>query len=272
MRSLKCLFATLAIGAVATTALAQAQPAQPPAPGQPAERPARPAPGRMPQLSAEKLHAAWELQATGVAKRLGVEDAKVKDVAKAYAEARTNQEAAMEKARKDMESKRDAGGAQPGPGGGRGAEALKAFDDVNNAERAKLQKALAAFMIEEKAAKAATSLGTFNRQWDNFADTIAGFKLEPAKQQDALNAIEDYVVAQSKLRGQVQGGDREAMRNSIQEARKNLSDSLKKVLTEDQLKQFEASMGAGMRGGSGGRGPGGGGGGGGGDDKGGGGK
>src|SRR5262249_46346373 len=98
---------------------------------------------------------------------------------------------------------------------------------------------------------------------DNMADAVAGFKLDATKQQDALVAMEDYVVAQGKARGQLRDGDRDAIRTAMQEAREKLSASMKKLLSEEQFKKFESTMqgGFGGRGGGGGRGPGGGGGG-----------
>lgn len=250
-----CLFAVVSVGA---DALAQEAPARAPA------RPARPEqPDRLsrpPEMGPEALKAAWDLEATGVAKRMGLNDDQTKAVVKAYADARESHRVASEKLRKEMMDKmRDSGG---GGGGGRGAgqESMKAMDDLATAEREKLQKALASSLNADQAAKAAGSLGSFNRQWDPMANAIGGMKLDAAKQQEALNAIEDFVVAQGKLRPQGPDTDREAMRNAMQEARQKLNDSLKKALSEDQMKQFEESLpGRGGRRGQGG-GPGGGGG------------
>lgn len=269
MRSLNVFVSCIALGTLALSATAQNEP-----PARPAVRPARPAdagapqpggPGgaRPQQLSPEKAKAAWEVEATGVAKRAMVEDAKIKDVVKAYSEARASYDAAAEKMRAEMRAKaEDKGGGNDkgGGGGGRGAEMMKAMEDLNKAEREKLQKALGAAVSQDQTTKLMASLGTFNRQWDAMADSISGFGLEAKKQQDALNAVEDYVVAQAKIRGGGPDADPEARRSANQESRTKLTDSLKKVLSEEQMKKLEPMLGGGRGRGPGGPGGGGGGG------------
>jgi hypothetical protein len=218
-------------------------------------------------MSPEKAKAAWDLQAHGVAKHHGLSEDQAKTVAKAYAEARESQKTAADKQRKElMEKARD--GAAGGGGRGLGPEAMKAMEDLNKGEREKFEKALVAGGISaEQAGKLSASLGQFNPAWDVMVDTLAGFKLDAAKQQEGLNAIEAFVMAGSKARtGNPE--DREANREAMQGARTKLTDSLKGILDEEQLKKFESTIrGAGGR--QGGRpggpgGPGGGGGGGGG--------
>jgi len=288
MRTLKALVCCVAVGVVAVAgSLATAQdgkPKQDEKPktdlprggggaggggggGQPGGagggRPRQGGPGAA--LSAEKQKAAWELEATGVAKRLGVADDKIKGVATAYAEARASQVAALTKMREDLMKKPadkddDKEGDAPRPRGG--PEAMQAMEETNKAEREKLQKALGAALTPEQTTKAMKSLGTFNRQWDMMVDAVAGFNLEAAKQQSALEAIEDFVGSQEKVRSAGADGDREAMRTAMEGARAKLTEAIKKVLSEEQLTKFEELMGRGGRG-MGGR-PGGGGGGGGG--------
>ncbi len=269
MRALRVVVSCVVVGTMALGAAAQ-PPGQPkgegrrPAPaGQPGQPPAsprepgQPGPGRE-ALAPEKAKAAWELEATGVAKHLGAKDEQVKDVVKAYSEARTSHGAAMEKLRKEQmdkaeKARKEGGGDENSPGrgrGGMGPEAQKAMEDLNKTEREKLHKALGATLSAEQATKAIASLGTFNRGWDNMVDTIAGFKLDAGKQTTSLDAIETFVVEQAKARESA-AGDREAMRTAMQDARKKLLDVMKKTLTEEQLTKFEAAMG-------GGRGPGGG--------------
>ncbi|MCC6426110.1 MAG: hypothetical protein IT435_04745 [Phycisphaerales bacterium] len=257
MRSVKVIVGCVAIGAASLSALGQNQAPQPapqpaPPPGQPGDQPPPPRQpgGGRGQLSPEKAKAAWALQATAVAKHLGVEDAKVADVVKAYTAARESQEAAVEKLRSNPD-------ASPGDAGGGARDMRRALEEANKAEREKLEKSLAAVIGADHAAKATASLGSFSRQWDTMADAIGEFKLEAPKQQEALNAVESYIAAQGKMREQVQSGDRDAVLKLMQESRQQLTDSLKKVLSEEQLKKFESSMGRGGRGGPGGGGPGG---------------
>jgi hypothetical protein len=269
MRTLKTVICSVAVGAMAFAASAQNTPPKPkegapPAPAAPANRQPRPdgaGPQRPQALSPEKAKAAWELQATGVSKRLGVKAEQTTAVVKAYSEARTTHDAAADKLREDLMKKaRDAGGddnQRPGRGG-MGPEAMKAMEDLNKADRGKLEKTLGSTLTPEQTTKAVASLGTFNRQWDTMADAVAGFKLEAGKQQTALDAIEDFVVAQAKARGGGPDADREAMRTAMQESRTKLTDAMKKVLTAEQFTKFQESMRGGGRPG-GGRGPDGGG-------------
>lgn len=258
---------TLGFGALAQPAEKPAQPAKEKSaekPGEKAaqpekggERPAgRPGPGgpggdRMPMgLAPEKATAAQELEATGVAKRLGLKEDQTKALVKAYTEARTSHAAAEQKLRKELADK--AMNSDPDNRAAMREEAMKANEEMNKAERAKFEKALGSAIPADQSAKALASLGTFTRQWDTWVDALAGFKLEAAKQQDALNAIEDFVVAQSKARAGA-GGDREAIRTAMQESRDKLTASMKKVLSEEQFTKFEESMRmGGGRGGPGG--------------------
>src|SRR5205814_9164039 len=95
----------------------------------------------------------------------------------------------------------------------------------------------------------ATALGVFSPGWDRLVDTVSGFGLDAAKQQDALNAIETFAAAEGKA---MQGGpdDQQDRREAMQAAREKLTTALKKDLTEDQPKKVEESFpGRGMGGG-----------------------
>lgn len=214
--------------------------------------------GRPSALSPEKSKAAWEMQATSVSKQLGLDADKTKAVVKAYTEAREGQTAAYNKLRDEaMQKLRDGGapGGEGGANGGRMAEMNKAFEDLNTQERGKLEKSLtAAGLTSDQTTKAVASLGTFNRSWDVLVDTVSGFGLEAAKQQEAFKAIEHFVVAS----GQASTADLEARRTAMTEARTKLMDSLKPILNDEQLSKVESAFGPGGRGGRGG-GPGGGG-------------
>lgn len=269
MRKMNIAISMLAISTMSLTAMAQSgQPKgkdrpQPPAGDRPAPRGGGEGGGRggqMAQLSPEKSKAAQELAATGVAKRNGLNDEQTKALVAAYLEARTSHGAATQKLRDEQREKmRDAGDDRQAA-----AEAMqKAVADLNKSESAKFEKALGDKIPADKKIAVVGSLGTFTPQWDRWVDALSEFKLEAAKQQSGLNAIEDFVVAQGKYRG---GGDREAMRTANQENRQKLTDTMKKILSEEQFTKFEASMGGGGRG-RGGPGGGGGGGGGGGEPK-----
>jgi hypothetical protein len=243
------LVSCVALGAMAFSASAQDQPrggGGGPPPGGP---PPGGGPGGafmgQPPLSPEKAKAAWEFQGKGVASSLGLTDEQTAALVKAYTAARTSHGEASEKLRKEMQDKMREGGGRDGF-----AEMQEKMDALNKSEREKLQKALlAGGLTSGQTERALTTLGSFSRQWDGMADAVIGFNLEAGKLTPARKAMEEFVATTAKAR---ESGDREAMRDAMQEARKKLSDTMKGLLTEEQFGKFEASMG-GMRG----RGPGG---------------
>lgn len=242
MRPLPTIVACFVSAALGATSLAQPD-APPRGPSGPAGRDGgrEGGQGRPAALTPEKSKAAWELQAAAVARRLGVDESKIKSIVKAYGEARESHLAAAEKMRKEMADKARESGEDGRGMGGMGEQAMRAIDALNTSEREKLSKALASSLSAEQVTKALASLGTFNRQWDSFADAVAGFNLDPAKRQQALDALEDYVVEQAKLRPGPDA-DREVLRAAMQESRQKLSDCMKKILSEEQFKQFESLM------------------------------
>jgi hypothetical protein len=193
---------------------------------------------RGPQMDPAKAKAAQELEATGVAKHAGLNDGQTKALVKVYLAARESHAAASEKMRQEM---RDGNGD-----GGRPdfAAMQQKMQDLNKSEREKFKNALGSTVSAEQGAKVLTSLGTFNMQWDRWVDALAELKLEPAKQQQGLEAIEAYVIDTEKARG----GDREAMREAMQSSREKLTDSMKKILNDEQFAKFEAGMRPGGRG------------------------
>ncbi|MBS0188102.1 MAG: hypothetical protein JSS51_08530 [Planctomycetes bacterium] len=219
------------------------------------------------QLSPDKAKSAWSMQATGVASRLGLNADQTKAVVSAYVAAREAQNAEAEKFREEAMKARENGG---GPDGMR--DMMKKMEEINASERDKLQKALTAAIGADATGKAMPSLGAFSRQWDNLVDVFSTFQLDAAKQQQGLNAIEEFATtsaaAQARARanrgndgGQggpggpgAGGGDREAMRAAAQESRQKLMDALKPILNKEQMTKVEESL----PGGGGGRGPGGG--------------
>ncbi len=264
MLNLKVLVCGLAVGSMGLTAMAQNEkPAgKPPADKQPAgDRPR--GEGRPEPLSAEKAKAAWSLEATAVAKRLALKDDQTKSLVTAYEAARTSHQAAAEKLRNEQQEKmkgidrQDREAMQDAM-----QDARKANQALNKSEAEKFTKAVTTAIPGEGGTKAAAALGVFNPQWDRIVDTISGFKLDAAKQQDALNAVETFVGEQTKAAEKMTPDDREAGMEQMKAAREKLDGSLKKVLSEEQLKKVDEATAAGRMGGGGrgGRGPNGGGG------------
>ncbi|MGH7244248.1 MAG: hypothetical protein ACREJD_12615 [Phycisphaerales bacterium] len=213
------------------------------------------------QLSPERAKAAWNLQATGVAGRLGLKADQTSALVAAYTAARESQGTASDKMREEAMNKAREEGAGPETM----RDMMKKGEELTTSEREKLQAALTKAIGADATAKAMPSLGLFSRQWDNVVDVFSTFKLETANQQTGLNSIEDFAVssaaAQAKMRaarsndgGQAGGAppDREAMRTAAQEGRQKLLDSMQKILNKEQLTKLEESLGAGGRGGPGG--------------------
>jgi len=251
MRCLSLLVGCVALGSLGLPALGQDAP-----PNRPPVRPVRPDDGSRPDaqprraapLTAEETEAAWKLEAIGVAGHIGADDAKTAEVAKAYIQARKSHDAAAEKIREERRAGGGGGPAEGAAGGGRGQEFLAAIQTLAKSEGQKLEKSLSGILSADQTARAMASLGTFYRPWDQMVHTIAGFGLDSSKQQDALNAVEEYVVVQATT--VMQRGpdrDREAAAAAARDSRAKLTEALKAVLTDEQMKKFDAALGSGAR-------------------------
>ena len=255
MQLCRLIVSSLAVGVIGLSALAQDPPPGPGAPpargGQVPGGPGGPGgPGARQRLSPEKLKAAWEVEAKGVAKSLTLNDELTTKTVAAYSEARESQGAAMEKLNRDFADKQRAarsGGEGDSPGGADAsreqraaqiAERQKQAADLNKAEREKLQTALAKFMNPEQTTKALATLGTFNPRWDAMVDAVVGYKLDEAKSTEALTAIQTFVEQVGKA-GEMgpRGGSPDP------DARKQLTDTMKKLLNEEQFGQFQRLAG-----------------------------
>lgn len=265
----------LSLGMLAMPALAQDEPGNAPPPGDaPRQRPPRGdgappggpgGPGgergmqRQGPLSPEKAKAAWEWEVKGVAKSLGLTPEQTTKVIAAYTEARTSNNDAMEKMRNDMREKAQAAaqgdGGAPEDRAAMAAEMQKTVNEARKADADKLSAALAKDLSADQVTKAMKSLGSFNPSWDNMVNSIAEFKLGDEKTYQALTPIEAYVIAVDKVRDST---DPEARRTAMTEARDSLTDSMKKILDEEQMGKFQRSIMGGGRMGGGMGGPGGG--------------
>ena len=198
-----------------------------------------------PQLSQEDREAAWTLEANGVAHDIGASDEEAAKIVTAYTAARTSQGAAMREAR------------QSGAGGGFGN--FQAIREITAKEREALQKALGEIVSADKAATATESLGTFNRQWDMMANTLAAFSLAEEKQNACLTMIAKYVVSSDKARSEaIANQDFQSIRTISQEQKSALDALIANQLSEDQLATWKEKTAPRGFGGRGGRGPGGG--------------
>jgi hypothetical protein len=266
MLNLKVLACGLAIGSSSLVAIAQPTTGDKPATKQPGDkkpdaqqgdRPGRggdrggPGMRGMEPLSAEKAKAAWNLEATSVATRLGLSADQTKTLVTAYESARTDQQAVVEKFRKEQQDKMkdmDQDNRQDAA-----RDMRKAMEDLNKTQKEKLTKAVTTAVPGDNGTKAATALGSYNQVADHMVDTVSGFKLESAKQQNVLKSIEDFSATQAKIALGGPDTDPAERREAMQAAREKFNTAVKKDLTEDQMKKLEESMpGAGRGNGGGG--------------------
>ncbi|MBL8999525.1 MAG: hypothetical protein JNK25_00135 [Phycisphaerae bacterium] len=229
MKTLHLLASCLCLSTITLTATAQDSP--PPRPREGGRQ------GMAQPLTPEKSRAAWELQARSVASSLGFDAEQTKATIEAYLAARTSHTEASDKMRKELMDKARDEGAQ-----GAFAEIQQKTEELMKSEREKLEKSLSSKLSADQVQKAISPLGSFNRQWDTMTDALAGFGLDAAKMKDAQSAVQTYIVAVDKARA---GGDREALRTATQEARKTLTDTMKGILSEDQMAKFQATLGGG---------------------------
>lgn len=189
-----------------------------------------------PQLAPEKLEAAWALEAKGVANELTLSENSAAKLAGLYKEARESHQKGMQ---------------ELFAGGGGGMGRMQGMRDLNEKERAALEKALQDVLSAEQSASATKLLGTFNRQWDRLVDTLAAFELEDEKLFPALKLVNRYVVDSDKARSEAMANmDFESMRTVSQELKAKLDSSLAETLSEEQLAKWkEATARRGGRGG-----------------------
>lgn len=254
MRCFKTIVSTLALCAMSVPAFAQDEdggkappPGDAPRQRQPRGEGGQGAPGgqRPGQLTAEKAKAAWELEAKGVSKSIGLNADQTTKVIAAYSQARTDNNKSMEKLRTEMREKAEAAAGDDAAPEDRAAamqEMQKKLAEARKADADKLSAALAKDLSSDQVTKAMKSLGSFNPSWDNMVNTIAEFNLGEDKTYQALTPIETYVIAVEKVRDST---DREAMRTAMTEARDTLHDSMKKILSEEQMGKFQRSVGGG---------------------------
>jgi peroxiredoxin len=186
--------------------------------------------GRMPrmqQLSPEKVKAAWTWEAQGVARELQLGADETAKLVEAYVAGRQKLDERLTALRAER-------------GDGERRRRWRADPEVIEKYRAVLQSQLSGFLSDKQLEEAARSLGVYSPQWDRMVDAVAGLDLEEDQTYAALVPIRLYVV---QLAGARELGDRQAMRGLMMEAREGLYDDLEKVLSEQQMAQFQDARG-----------------------------
>lgn len=190
---------------------------------------------RGPRMTPEEAQAAWTLEASHVAGKLGLSKEETTKLVDAYKKVRESYSTAVREAMEEVMA--NAAGT-----GDRQAirEAMgEVQGKIAKAETEKFAKALGAFLDKEKTEKAVTQLGAFSGSLDRMVNVIAGLKLDKAKQAEALDLVNAYVVESTAARRKVMAsGDFESMRTVFQELRTKLNEAMAKVLSEEQLAKW----------------------------------
>jgi len=129
--------------------------------------------------------------------------------------------------------------------------------EVNQAEKAKLETAIKAFLNPEQTAKALATLGAFSRRWDPMVAELDGMKLEAKANDEAMKLVADYIAESEKARQAGMTARDEGMREKLTQMKEKLDADLSKILSPEQLakwKEATAMRGrrSGARGGAGG--------------------
>jgi hypothetical protein len=187
---------------------------------------------RRPRLTPEDRDAALVLRAEHVAATLGLTKEVTGQLVFAHREARESFNRSMAATWRDGRSSEEA----------RSSRSRATYAQLAAEERAKFEKAIAAFLTEEQAKKVADRLGAFSSQWDVMVHTVAGFELGE-KQGDALEFINTYIIDRAKLweSADAQGEDRTALVDKVDGLKEKLDESLAPFLSEEQKGAWEVA-------------------------------
>jgi len=166
----------------------------------------------------------WALEAGAVAKSLGLAAEQTTKLTDAYKAARESQRKAIEAAAVQQQGDR---------------RDFRAMMEVNQAEKAKLETAIKAFLNPEQTAKALATLGTFSRRWDPMVAELDSMKLEPKANDEAMKLVADYVAESEKARQAGMAAPDEGMREKLTQMKEKLDADLAKILSAEQLAKWK---------------------------------
>lgn len=219
-------------------------------------------------MTPEKAKAAWALEAAGVGRRVGATEDQIKVVADAYAKTRERyrrsadglDEAALRKAKNIgkalnvIDNVVNTAEARNNAFNRLGSELQRDQDQLKAAEQKELRRVISGTLSAEQTSDAMVSLGTFDTSWDLMADAVAGFDLDPEKQQRTLETVEVFVRGYDKLSPLASGHGLppgtpaekskalETARKELRQLRLTLNDSMKDILSPEQFTRFEAAQ------------------------------
>lgn len=195
--------------------------------------------GGGPRLAPEKLDAAWSAEASGVARENGVS---ADNTAKLVAAYKVSREAQGKEMQEMMAT------AQRGPG------MFQEMMEISESQAATLRKNVSAFLSDKEIEGVMTSLGSYNRSWDRFVDTLLGFELKEEDNFKALALIANYVMESDKARAEaIAAMDFESMRVASQELKGMLDLAIGGLLSDEQIIVWNEATQQRRRGGGGGQ-------------------
>ncbi len=199
-----------------------------------------------PRLTPEQAQAVWQIQAEGVAKRLGFGEEKTEVLVSSYLTSRENFARASRKMRENARDRRGDEGGFGGDRRGRGGNAQALLNrELISAERQKFATALENVLSQGQVKKVMSSLGSPNRRWDLMVHVLKGYELSAENAAAAYEHVEDFVLATSKVRPgdkRINREDREAMANTMKAAEDTLREKLSTILDEKQMKRLARAM------------------------------
>jgi hypothetical protein len=207
----------------------------------------------------EQAKQAWELEVKHLAATIGMNSQQTAEVTKAYSEARdAHAKGLRELTEKFRPQRGEDGQYDPAAQRTQAEEMRKAFETLNTTQRENLKAALTKALTAEQVEKAVPPLTAFNPNWDAAVITIQGFNLDAGKNTQSMDALLKYVTTIGKAMG---SENRDALRTANQTARRELSETMKPLLSEEQYGQLQRALAGGQgqfggspRGGTGGEG------------------
>lgn len=175
-----------------------------------------------PAVVAERDAKVWEAQAKTVAADLALSGEQTTKLVEAYAAAR--------------ESHATAAGAVAGPAERPDPQKMK---EVTQAERAKFESALKAFLDEKQREQALLTLGSFFRRWDGMVEVLGEMDLAEEVREKALKRTAAYVAEWNKAMEAARASeDRESMREKANALKEKLDADMAALLSREQMAKW----------------------------------
>ena len=173
----------------------------------------------------KKSESIWKLQAQGVSKNLGLTKEKSSALERAYIAARHSYAAAL----KNLPEEKDR------------QKARAASELVIKSEREKFRISLKKIISAAQIKLVVPLLGSFNKNWDTYLTALQAFGLTKENMIAAQKLLNEYVVEYEKAREKAVASEGRFSKKNSQVYKDKLDSGLSKILTPDQLLQWNAT-------------------------------